>query len=380
MVQVSAVNLLNPPQLIQQGILNGEGLDIDLSSIREHVHFRAATIYVAQSSTGKYGDVAIKSVFAPDVREPHDIRKEIKTLSRLNHASICPLLNAYFIDSHYVLALPFYPHTLLDLLDDPTFIPANNEALFTKVAKCLIKQMCSAVAYLERQQIAHRDIAPSNFLLSKNGQIALTDFGVAYDAAEPGSEGGSSKLQFELGTGPYRAPELLFGSRSYNPFALDRWSLGVTIANFFTEIGPRRPPTPDSDEPRAPFSFMNVAVSTAGPIERSTLFEGGYSDFALIGSIFRTLGTPSLETWPEAKDLPDFGKFQYSSFPAQSLSTILPNFPPQDDGAADLIGSMLRYSYEERLSAAGALQHPWLSDAVDEIDKLDLGDVLWFHQ
>lgn len=37
---------------------------------------------------------------------------------------------------------------------------------------------------------------------------------------------------------------------------------------------------------------------STGPIERSTLFEGGFSDFALIGSIFKTLGTPTLETWP----------------------------------------------------------------------------------
>ena len=109
-------------------------------------------------------------------------------------------MNAYFIDSHFIIALPFYQRTLLDLLDDPTFVPAQNEALFTQVAKCLIKQMCNAVAYLESQLVAHRDISPSNFLLSANGQIALTDFGVAYDAKEPGSEG-SANLQFELGTG-----------------------------------------------------------------------------------------------------------------------------------------------------------------------------------
>jgi serine/threonine protein kinase len=87
------------------------------------------------------------------------------------------------------------------LLDDPTFIPAQDEdAAFTQVAKCLIKQMCNAVAYLESQQIAHRDISPSNFLLSDHGTVVLTDFGVAYDANEPGSEG-TNNLQFELGTG-----------------------------------------------------------------------------------------------------------------------------------------------------------------------------------
>lgn len=93
MVQVSAVNLHKPSQLIQEGTLHGEGLNIDLTSISEHVHSRAATIYVAQSATHvKHVQIALKSVFAPDVREPHDIRKEIKILARLHHPNVRLLL------------------------------------------------------------------------------------------------------------------------------------------------------------------------------------------------------------------------------------------------------------------------------------------------
>lgn len=96
--------------------------------------------------------------------------------------------------------MPFYERTLLHLLDDPSFVPAHNNAAFTQVAKCLIKQMASAVAYLEDEKIAHRDISPSNFLLSARGSIALTDFGVGYDPRNAGQEG-TCNLQFELGTG-----------------------------------------------------------------------------------------------------------------------------------------------------------------------------------
>ena len=53
----------------------------------------------------------------------------------------------------------------------------------------------------------------------------------------------------------------------------------------------------------------------------------------------------------EAKDLPDFGKFNYRSFPAQDLATLLPNLPQQDSQAADLIASMLRYPYIRSASA-----------------------------
>lgn len=113
---------------------------------------------------------------------------------------ICPLLNAYFIESHYVLALPFYPITLQAVLDDMTFIPAEDEITFTRTAKHLIKQMCSAIASLESHLRAHRDLSPSNFLISTEGHLLLTDFGVAYSLQEPGQEG-TKNLQFELGTG-----------------------------------------------------------------------------------------------------------------------------------------------------------------------------------
>jgi serine/threonine protein kinase len=95
----------------------------------------------------------------------------------------------------------------------------------------------------------------------------------------------------------YRAPELLFGSHAYDPFALDKWSLGVAIASFFTHIGPTRLPSPESDEEQFTPSFMKY-VSRVGSVKREALFEGGFSDFALIGSIFKIMGTPTLDTWP----------------------------------------------------------------------------------
>lgn len=109
-------------------------------------------------------------------------------------------MNAYFIDSHYILALPFFQVTLLNILDNPTFIPTPDDGVFTNAARCLIRQMCGALAYLEDEQVAHRDISPSNFLVSEVGHLVLADFGVAYDAEAPGQEG-VNNLQFELGTG-----------------------------------------------------------------------------------------------------------------------------------------------------------------------------------
>ena len=110
------------------------------------------------------------------------------------------LLNAYYFSSHYVLALPFYSICLSALHDNPSFVPSDNSPAFEIVVKSLSKQMCEAVSYLSEKGIAHRDIAPSNWILNDDGLLVLIDFGVAWMATHPGEEG-PKRLQFELGTG-----------------------------------------------------------------------------------------------------------------------------------------------------------------------------------
>lgn len=218
---------------------------------------------------------------------------------------------------------------------------------------------------------------------------------------------------------PYRAPELLFGSKAYDPFALDIWSLGATIAEFFTFIGPEPPSSPSSDTSDPPVVLPPWQVpAQVVPVKRFSLFEGGMSDFTLIGSMFKILGTPTIETWPvskggpsevkqagnakdintlqsseadpayiphallrttchlllqEAAELPDFGKFNYKIFPKQDINSILPNLPTSRKdsdgfgsgrGPGDIVASMLQYPFKSRMSAKAALQHPWLSDAI----------------
>lgn len=73
----------------------------------------------------------------------------------------------------------------------------------------------------------------------------------------------------DVGTTAYRPPELLFGDKKYG-CALDLWAAGCVVAEVVA-----RPPHP------TPFD--------SGPLG---------SDLALIQSIFKTLGTPTDESWP----------------------------------------------------------------------------------
>jgi serine/threonine protein kinase len=104
---------------------------------------------------------------------------------------------------------------------------------------------------------------------------------------------------------PYRPPELIFAAKTYNPLALDLWALGATLAEFFTPIeSPEKPsprPSPPSDSGHWGYEMSDDEEELHSAPRRQTLFDGSRTDFALAGSIFKLLGTPTIDTWPVSR-------------------------------------------------------------------------------
>lgn len=113
--------------------------------------------------------------------------------------------------------------------------------------------------------------------------------------------------QLTLASSPYRAPELLFGARSYDPFTIDLWSLGATFAGFFTPLRfhsdeeDEFPDESDDDnQPPNPF-IVPKGLDIMDPDARwtrDTLFNGDRGEIGLAWSIFKIRGTPTANTWP----------------------------------------------------------------------------------
>jgi serine/threonine protein kinase len=68
------------------------------------------------------------------------------------------------------------------------------------------QQIASAVQYMHSHRILHRDLKPANILLTAEGQIKVTDFGLSR-----GVSNNTAVLYSKVGTPLYMAPEVIIG-------------------------------------------------------------------------------------------------------------------------------------------------------------------------
>lgn len=182
------------------------------------------------------------------------------------------------------------PFTLASLLEQGPLSHQQVKSIFSDTLK--------ALASIHSQGIIHRDIKPSAILLSSpTGQAHLSDFGTAWHPEFSANSEPPANKVLDIGTGPYRAPETLFVDKAYGT-GVDMWAFGVMLAEAISN-----PPKP--------------------PFESRAAHEDG-NQLGLILSVFKTLGTPTPETWPEAKDFKVTPFELWTVFPQRRWDVILP--------------------------------------------------------
>ncbi|KAF5019397.1 hypothetical protein F66182_8597 [Fusarium sp. NRRL 66182] len=265
------------------------------------------------SEVYRSGEKALKVIVAYQNIEPHNPQREAKILKTLRSPCI-PLLETFRDqEQQFVLVFPFMPYTLAHLLAKGPLPPVSVRSIF--------RDILQALKDIHAQGIIHRDIKPSAILLSSpTGPAYLSDFGTAWHPEFSAQAEPVDDKILDIGTGPYRAVEVLFGNKSYGP-KVDMWGLGVMLSEAV-----RDPPDP---------IFESRAVHEDG------------NQLGLILSVFKTLGTPTPETWPEAKQFRVAPFELWTIFPPRPWEEILPNV---DHEFRDLVSSLVRYN-SQRLTA-----------------------------
>lgn len=114
---------------------------------------------------------------------------------------------------------------VMELVDGSTFDdrPKND---FGELVGLLV-QICEALKHAHESGIIHRDIKPENVMVTVDGVVKLTDFGLARSIASRATTDGSIS-----GTFSYLAPEIALGSRADE--RSDLYSLGVMLYEALT--------------------------------------------------------------------------------------------------------------------------------------------------
>ncbi|KAL4795384.1 kinase-like domain-containing protein, partial [Aspergillus venezuelensis] len=278
-----------------------------------------STIYKSNSKEGTL--VALKIAIPHLLEPPHDAHREAQLLRAAASKHVIPLLETFKLDGgRFVMAFSYKKYDFEALL--------RRGSLSTSQTRSILRDMFSALSFIHERGIIHRDIKPANILLdSPAGPAYLADFGIAWREKSIEAEPADKKIT-DVGTTCYRPPEVLFGYKGYGP-ALDLWAAGCVVAE-------------------------------AIAVDHKQLFDAGPvgSDLSLIQSILTTLGTPDEEGWPETAHLPDWGKIEFYKYPAKSWDEILQG---SSSNGRDLVSKLVRYESGQRISAAEALQHPYLS-------------------
>lgn len=129
----------------------------------------------------------------------------------------------------------------------------------------------------------------------------------------------------------YRAPDVLLGNIEYMT-TIDIWSIGCIFAEMVTG---------------------------------KTLFNG-INDKDHTKRIFKILGTPNYETYPNINKLPEYKHNMFDDYPRQNLKTFVPGL---EEKGIDLLERMLRIDPEKRITSYEALEHPYFDEIKEDFIK-----------
>ncbi|KAF9387145.1 kinase subunit of RNA polymerase II carboxy-terminal domain kinase I, partial [Podila verticillata] len=268
-------------------------------------------VYKARNKqTGEY--VALKRIRMETEKDgfPITAMREIKLLQTLNHGHVVSLKELMVSKGAVYMVFEYMDHDLTGILGHPNlkFRPEH--------VKCLMRQLLEGLKFLHHKGVLHRDIKGSNLLVNKLGELKLADFGLARLFQKKTKRDYTNRVI----TLWYRPPELLLGATAYGP-AVDMWSAGCIMVELFT---------------------------------RKPIFQG-HNEIMQLDNIWKTMGTPRKETWPDVEQLPWYELIKHLNSESRTSKFREMFEKYMSPAALDLAEALLSLDPKRRPTAAEAL-------------------------
>lgn len=252
------------------------------------------------------------------------VKREIKILQNLSGGPHIIQLYDIVRESSSKMSALIFEH--VDNIEFRTLYPT-----FTDLnIRYYMFQLLEALDFAHSMGIMHRDVKPHNIMIDHpNKKLRLIDWGLA-EFYHQGTE-----YNVRVASRYFKGPELLVDFRYYD-YSLDLWSFGATIASI---------------------------------VFRKEPFFHGKSNTDQLVQIARVLGTDDLSKYlnkyhlslgPEYEDLGHYTRRPWKRFVNDNNKHLV------NDDFLDLIGKILRYDHQERLTAKEAMSHPYFDPVRDE--------------
>jgi eukaryotic-like serine/threonine-protein kinase len=188
---------------------------------------------------------------------------EIRTLAGLDHPNIAQLHTALQAGNELVMMMEFVDGLTLQQLAEQAVLPSADVVNY-------MHQVLSALSFAHNHGVVHRDIKPANIMVTPQGIVKLTDFGIAKSKVErdltcPGATVGSLN---------YMSPEQAQGGCPVDGRS-DLYSVGVTMYELLAGY------RPFDDESAYVILHSQLNVVPRPPIEINPLLRRPLSDLIM---------------------------------------------------------------------------------------------------
>jgi hypothetical protein len=202
--------------------------------------------------------VALKTLTRADADSVARFKREFRSLAELRHQNLASLYELFKLNHEWTLSMELIRGT--DLLEhlsfaeiQSAFLDPEPSAAFDPDARISLRrlsvkegklsanyvrnvrdsfrQLAEALAFLHANGVVHRDVKPSNVMITPEGRVVLLDFGLAIDArSDP-----SLDHHLIVGTPGYMSPEQIAMARPVP--SSDWYSFGVMLYQALTGWG-----------------------------------------------------------------------------------------------------------------------------------------------